>query len=372
MPNDARMTVAHVVLTLNVGGLEHLVIQMSDEMERRGIRTKIVTLTDGVLLDEAKKRGLQTFALGKKPGVDVGTILRLRKIIRENHVDVVHTHNFAPLVHATLATVMTGARTLNTRHGPAPISTPRFIWRMNDFIVPVSEDSRRELVKFNNVQPEKVRVILNAIDLTPYSGPPPATNPLRKELGIGDGTLLIGNFSRLEPEKDHPTLLDAFRLLMDEGVDARLIIAGGGSVEAALKRKTEELGLSSTVHFLGFRHDIPQLLRSIDLYVVSSTLEGLSLSVLQAMAAGLPIVATRTGGNPEVVLDGQTGFIVECGRPAEMAGAMKRLLLDRDAARAFGRLARENAFRTFSLGRMVDSYVALYEQMLRRAPARQG
>jgi glycosyltransferase involved in cell wall biosynthesis len=359
-----RLVVAQIVLSLNFGGLEYLTIQLSEQLERRGIRSHIISLTDGVLIGEANQRGIETTALNKKAGFDAGTVFRIGKILRERGIGLVHTHNLSPLVHGTLAAAMTGTRSVNTRHGPDPQSTYGFIWGMNDRVVAVSDHARRELVKYNHVNPDKIRVILNGIDLSPYSSPGPTTNPLREEFQIGAGTKIVGNFSRLEPEKDQKTLLRAFRILMDQGVNARLVIAGGGKLEGELKQLTQDLDLTNDVHFLGFRKGIPDLLRCIDLYVVSSTMEGLSLSLLQAMAAGLPVVATNTGGNPEVVVEGETGYIVDCGNPAALAAAMSRVLACPETAQRMGHSAKDNAYRLFGIDRMVESYISLYEEVL--------
>jgi glycosyltransferase involved in cell wall biosynthesis len=358
-----KLVIAQIVLSLNFGGLEYLAIDLSDQLEKRGIHSHIISLTNGVLIDEANQRGIETMALDKKEGFQLSTVFRIRKILKDRGVNLVHTHNLSPLVHGTLAAALTGTPTVNTRHGPDPQSTYGFIWNMNDTIVAVSDHARRELVKYNHVNPEKIRVILNGIDLSPYSTPDPTTNLLRAEFQIPSDTKIVGNFSRLEPEKDHKTLLRAFRILMDRGVNARLVIAGGGKLESELKQLTEDLNLTRDVHFLGFRKGIPDLLRCLDLYVVSSTLEGLSLSLLQAMAAGLPVVATNTGGNPEVVVEGETGYIVECGDPAALATAVVRVL-DPEVGEPMGRKAKDNAHRLFGLDRMVESYVSLYEEVL--------
>ncbi|HZN66855.1 MAG TPA: glycosyltransferase [Tepidisphaeraceae bacterium] len=370
MSSARALSVAQVVLSLNFGGLEYLCIQLCEELEKRGIRGQIISLTDGVLADEARQRGVKTTLLGKKSGLDLKAILRLREIIKEEGIDIVHTHNFAPLVHGTLAAAGTGARTLNTRHGPDPQSAPRFIWGMNEVVVAVSDHSRQELIKFNKVNPEKLRVILNGIDLSDYASPPQETDILRREFNLPPETKIVGNFSRLAAEKDQATLLRAFRILMDQGVNARLMIAGGGPLEGELKALASELNLNGSVHFLGFRKGIPDLLRSLDLYVISSVMEGLSLSLVQAMASGLPIVATKAGGNGEAVADGQSGLLVECGDHEGLAKSMKRILEDPETARRFAHRAREDAFRLFTIDRMAESYVELYREVMARRGVR--
>lgn len=357
------MKVAQVVLTLDHGGLEHLAMQMSEHLQRRGIRSPIVVLTDGALVGEARRRGIDTFVMRKRKGFDVRLIFALRRLLRNEEVDVVHTHNFAPLIYGSLAARLCGIGTLNTRHGRAALTTHQLIWALTNRVVAVSEDARRELMRHNRIRPEKVQVIINAIDLTQYKSVAAPSQDRRCELGIPGGALVCGIVGRLSREKDHRTLLMAFDTLLKSGSSAHLVIVGGGPLEGGLKSLVQSLGMGDRVHFLGFRSDVAELLRLFDLFVLSSTEEGISLTLIEAMAAGLPIVATRVGGNPEVVTDGETGILVESGRPAELASALESLLRDPDTRRRMGQRGREIAMQRFDIERLVDEYQAIYTEV---------
>ncbi len=357
------MTVAHVVLTLDHGGLEYLAIQMSEHLQRRGIRSPIVVLTEGALIGEARRRGIDTFVMHKRRGFDVRLILALRRLIRSQGIDVLHTHNFAPLIYGSPAARLCGIGTVNTRHGRAALMTNPLIWALTDRVVAVSEDARRELVRHNRIRADKIRVIINAIDLTGYKAETPRSAEGRRELGIPDGVPVCGIVGRLSPEKDHRTLLVAFDTLRQSGSSAHLVIVGGGPLEGELKSLAQSLGLAARVHFLGFRSDVAELLPLFDLFVLSSTEEGISLTLIEAMAAGRPIVATRVGGNPEVVVHGETGLLVEAGQPAALAAALGSLLGDPDMRTRMGRRGREVALQRFDIERLIDEYQAIYNEI---------
>ena len=360
------MTVAHVVLTLDHGGLEHLVVGISERLQRRGVRSPIVVLTRGALVGEARRRGLDVVEFNKHDGFDPLVIVRLARLLRRHRVDVVHTHNLAPLVYGTLAARLCGAATVNTRHGRAPLEAHPLIWAMADRVVAVSEDARRELLAHNRIAANKVRVVLNGIDLNPYSRET-HHSPLRKaDFGIPDAVPVVGTVGRLSKEKDHHTLLMAFRQVSDTGSPAHLVIVGGGPLQADLGALIQRLGLGARVHLLGSRSDVPDLLPLFDAFVLSSVMEGVSLTLLEAMAAGLPVVATRVGGTPEVVADGESGILVEAGTPEALSSALLSVLADAHVRQKMGARGREIAFRKFDIGRMVDEYGAIYGEVSER------
>jgi glycosyltransferase involved in cell wall biosynthesis len=234
------------------------------------------------------------------------------------------------------------------------------MWWMVDEIVAVSEDARTELLKHNAVRPERVKVILNGIglDRTPQDGDAGAR--LRREFDIPADARVIATVGRLAEEKDHASLLRAFRRVIDRGVPAHLLIVGGGELELQLKQMRRTLGLETAVTFAGFRRDVPDLLNGIDLFVLSSKMEGISLTLLEAMAAGKPIVATKVGGNEEVVADGRTGLLVPPEAPAALADAILAMLLEPRTAEAVGRRGLARVRELFSVERMAEEYLALY------------
>jgi glycosyltransferase involved in cell wall biosynthesis len=338
-------------------------MQMCERLQRRGVRSSIVVLTDGALIGEARQRGIDTLALHKRQGLDFRMIPALRRLVRDQGIDVLHTHNFAPLVYGSLVARLCGIGTVNTRHGRAALRTHPLIWALTDRVVAVSQDARRQLEIHNRIRPDKVRVIVNAIDLSRYRAPSRPPADFRGEWGVPIEAPLCGIVGRLSPEKDHRTLLAAFDILRRTGSNAHLVIVGGGPLEGELRSLSLTLGLEGRVHFTGFRSDVAELLPSLDLFVLSSTEEGVSLTLIEAMAAGLPIVATRVGGNPEVVVEGQTGLLVEPGQPGALAAAIGGLLGDPEERARMGRRGLEVASRSFEIERLIDEYLVVYNEI---------
>jgi glycosyltransferase involved in cell wall biosynthesis len=189
---------------------------------------------------------------------------------------------------------------------------------------------------------------------------------LKAELGLGDEAVLLGAVGNVRPSKRYDVLLEAFRIVRERWPQAHLAVVGqarGELFESTLELRSS-LGLEEAVHFLGFREDVARAFQGLDLFVLSSSDEGFSLSTVQAMATGLPIVATRCGGPEEILQDGVEGLLVEKNQPRELAEGILRILAMPDRGRSLGVAARERAVSGFSVDAMVGGYEALYESCL--------
>jgi glycosyltransferase involved in cell wall biosynthesis len=209
--------------------------------------------------------------------------------------------------------------------------------------------------------PGKVLAICNGVDTNRFS--PGGRSAARAALGIAIESIVIGTVARLDPVKDQLGLLRAFAQVGDPRTV--MVIAGDGPCRAELESAVSTLGLDGRVRFLGERKDVPRILAALDVFVLSSLGEGISNTILEAMGTGLPVIATRVGGNPELVSDGVTGLLVEPRSPAAFAAAIRQYVDDPRRAAEHGRAARELALSTFSLDRMVDAYGQLYSRLLR-------
>jgi glycosyltransferase involved in cell wall biosynthesis len=293
-------------------------------------------------------------------------VLRLARLFRKERVDVVHTHDERPLVYgAAAARLARVPRVVHTRYGQKARNSRRqvFLFRLAtslaDRVACVSDDAAALTVR-EGVSPRRVFTVRNGIDLTrfAYTGPAP------------DGPVVT--VARLSPEKDVATLVRAAAVVARRLPSFRLEVAGDGVCRPDLRRLTSELGMEGHVHFHGEVRDVPALLGRARLFVLPSVEEGISLTLLEAMARGLPVVATRIGGNPEVVADGETGLIVPASDPDVMAGAVLRLLGDAEAGRRMGRAGRQRVEAHFDVRRMVADYEAAYAGGGARAPAPSG
>ncbi|MGI6415821.1 MAG: glycosyltransferase [Thermoguttaceae bacterium] len=350
-----RCRVAHVSLGHNVGGMEKLLVEFARHADRGRFQLDFISLQSrGKLAPEIEAGGWNTHALEKRPGLRPGIIWKLAWLLRGLQADVVHTHNtvafFYGLPAARLARVR---RVIHTRHGQrggAPNrQTVAFRWlsRFADKMVSVSEDAT-QLSIAEGIAAEKACTILNGIDLARFTYTGPQSN----------GPALL--VARLSPEKDVITLLKAARVVADERPDFRLEIAGDGPCRSDLTRLAADLGLSRHVCFHGETHDVAALLARASLFVLPSLQEGISLTLLEAMARGLPVVATRVGGNPEVVEEGVTGLLVPPQNPTSLAVAVVRLASDPARAQEMGQAGRQRVESLFDVRRMVRQYEACY------------
>jgi glycosyltransferase involved in cell wall biosynthesis len=347
------LKVIHVTGCLDVGGQEKLLVEFARHADRSRFALYFVSFEKrGPLARDLEAEGWPVTALDVPPGVHPGLILRLARLFRG--ADAVHTHNERPLIYAAPAARLARVpRVVHTRHGRGVGISRRqrllanLVAQATDHYVCVSEDCF-QLSIAQGLHPRRVETLHNGIDTRrfAYRGP------------LAGGPAII--VARLAPEKDIATLLRAVARVVYERPAFRLEIAGDGPCLPELRQLTAELGLNANVEFLGMVRDVPGLLARAGMYVLSSISEGVSLTVLEAMARGLPVAATRVGGTPEVVLDEVTGLLVSPRDPSGLAQAMARLADDVDLARRLGQAGRRRVERHFDVRRMVADYESMY------------
>jgi glycosyltransferase involved in cell wall biosynthesis len=350
-----RLNVAHLTQSLDMGGAEKLLVEFARHTDRRRFAPRVVSLTTrGVLAEEIEATGCPVTALDAGNGLRPILFLRLARLLRRWRIDVVHTHDDRPHIYGTAAALLAGVlRVIHTRHGQSPHLSARQRWLVNglarytDRFVCVSRDSARLAVE-QGVPASKVCTLWNGIDTTRFTNCGPR----------GEGPAVI--VARLVPEKDMETLLRAVELARREDATFRLEIAGDGACISALRSLAAELHLGDGVTFLGQTRDVPAVLARAQLFVLSSISEGVSLTLLEAMATGLAVVATKVGGNPEVVVDGETGLLVPPRDPAALAAALLRLRRDTGERTRMGQAGRERVEEHFDVRRMVANYESLY------------
>ena len=360
--------VVHVVSQLSTGGMEKLLVEFARHGDRAAFAPHVVSLGGrGPVAEEVEAVGCPVTALGMPPGLRPALVVRLARLFRFLRADVVHAHNTRPLIYAAPAAKLAGARAVvHTRHGqrygvrPRETALFRLAARLADRLVAVSHDGAA-LSREEGVPPRKVRTIWNGIDLDRFAYAGPAA---------GGPAVFVG---RLSPEKDVATLLRAAALAAQARPDFRLEVAGDGPCLGELRQLAGVLDLGRNVRFLGEVRDVPALLSRASVFVLSSLTEGISLTILEAMARGLPVVTTWVGGNPEVVENNVTGLLVPARSPVHLADAMLHLTDHRDAALRMGRAGRRRVRESFEARRMVAEYEGLYAEVLgRMAKAARG
>jgi glycosyltransferase involved in cell wall biosynthesis len=347
--------VAHVVLQLQMGGMEKLLVEFARHADRDRFALHFVSLGDrGVLADELEAQGWPVTTLEEPPGFRPGLVLRLARFFHCQRIDVVHTHNTKPLLYAGPAARLAGVRRLlHTRHGQRFQASRRhtalfqLTAQLADRVICVSRDSARLSVK-EGIAPKRVCAIWNGIDVARFH----YTGPAKEGPAV-----MVG---RLSPEKDVDNLLKATALVVRVEPEFRLEVAGDGPCLPALRKTAGDLGLGNHVRFLGQVRDIPALLARASLFVLPSLTEGISLTLLEAMARGLPVVTTRVGGNSEVVAEGETGLLVPAQNPDELARAILEVWRDPVAGHRLGLAGRSRVEQCFDVRHMVAAYETHY------------
>jgi glycosyltransferase involved in cell wall biosynthesis len=338
-----------------MGGLEKLLVEFARHTDRNRYELHFVSLNGpGVVAGEIRDLGWEVTALELRPGFRPALVFRLARLFHSLKADIVHTHNIRPLLFAGAAARLAGVRrVVHTRHGQhhgyprRVLSANRLASMTADHVVCVSSDGAK-LAAAEGIAPGKIRTQLNGIDPTRFR--PAAVD--------GGPVVAVGRFS---PEKDFATLVRAAALAARQEPTFRLEIAGDGACLEDLKRLIVESRLDGVVKLLGQVRDIPSLLARGSIFAQSSITEGISLTILEAMATGLPVVATRVGGNTEIVADGETGLLVPPSDPAALAAGLLALWRAPERRRVMGAAGRAHVEAVFDVRKMVAAYEELYD-----------
>ncbi|HPL62317.1 MAG TPA: glycosyltransferase [Syntrophales bacterium] len=362
------MRILHVTHSLNIGGLERVVVDLAKEFGNRGHEVHICCLSDKEpLAAEAERAGAFVFSLNKEPGPAFGLPLRIAGEIRKRQVDVIHTHNAAGLIYGVTAALVSGARCIvHTEHGKEPALSQNKIGKLTEkfllgktSIVAVSEQLREDLVREYDLPAGRIKVVLNGINAERFRRPE-CREKARMSMGIENGGVLIGHIARLVPLKNQKFLIAIFGELKKIHPEVRLVIAGGGPLMNELRSFAEKERLSGDVLFLGERRDIPEILSALDLFILPSLTEGISITLLEAMAAGVPVIASRVGGNEEIIEHGRSGILISPDEPREWIEKIGILLRNQSERIRLAEAAGGTVRKRFSTSAMAEEYEHVY------------
>lgn len=358
--------VMQLVLSLSPGGTERLVIEICRHLADR-VESSVCCLDEpGAWAAELGPLGIPVSALSRRPGFQPGVALELARVINAGKVDVVHCHHYSPYVYGLLASVLhPRVRLVFTEHGRLSGAPPS---RKRQWVNPllawwparlcaVSADLKQHMVA-EGFPARRLQVVYNGIAV----GERPRADErraAREGLGLPADAFVVGTVGRLDPVKNLPALLRAHAVLATEHPRAQLVIVGDGPERDALQAEARTLGIAGSVLFTGYRPDVRAVLPAFDVYANSSVYEGVSLTILEAMAAALPVVATNVGGNPEVVIDHETGRLVSSHVRA-LSGAFLELACSPLRRHHMGDAGRWRVKRHFSIDRMVQQYADAY------------
>jgi sugar transferase (PEP-CTERM/EpsH1 system associated) len=368
--------VVHLIYRLDIGGLETLLVDAINRMPAHAYRHAVVCLTDYTeFASRITRRGVELHALHKQPGLGLSTHVALFKLLRRLRPALLHTYNLCTVEYALTAALAGVPARVHAEHGrdardPQGMNRKHNLLRrlLAPFIhryVPVSSDLQRWLREVVRIPDARNQLIGNGVDTQRFrkcaAGPEPS------EPWAGPDAFVIGTVGRLQDVKDQATLIDAFARLRDmlpsERHRLRLVIVGDGPLRGELAERIVAAGLRNCAWLAGPRTDVAAVMRSFSLFALSSIAEGTPVTLLEAMATELPVVATRVGGIPELVVDGVTGTLVPAGDANRMAEALLGYVMDSERQRHHGAEGRARVEQHYSIAAMLGQYMALYDEL---------
>jgi glycosyltransferase involved in cell wall biosynthesis len=359
--------IAFVIWTLQgLGGSERVVYDIARKLDRGRYRVHLVSFDDGPLRAAYEGLGVRVHVIPRKDSSFPGFILRLNRIIRNESIRIANPHHFGPLLNTFVAAQGTGAKIVYTEHSrwqpealnPLYKTLNRLMLRRADAVVAVSGQIRSYYLRELPMRGERVHLIPNGIDVPAFRRK--EGGGLRQELGIGEDATVIGMVANLRPEKNHKLLIQAFSDLAGAFPDIRLLLAGLDVMDGEVQRFASKVAHGDRVLFLGPRDDVPGLLGIMDIFCLPSVYEGLPLTVLEAMAAGVPVVGSDVLGINEVIEDGVNGLLFRSGDCRALIGTLERLLKDPSLRARLSAAGRSFVEERYSLEQAAGSYDRLF------------
>ena len=370
--------IAHVIHRLDFGGLENGLVNLINLLPAAEFRHAIVSLTTASSFRDRLRSGIEVIELNRREGQDWDLYPRLYRTFRRLRPAIVHTRNLATL-EAQLPAMLAGVRgRIHGEHGrdvhDLDNKARKYRWLRRAFVplvqryIPLSQELERYLGAEVGVPARKIRRICNGVDTARFAPAETARAWLDAAPFAASGRIVIGSLGRMAAVKDPLLLADAFIRLVAQLPEGRarlaLVMAGDGDLRPKVAARLAEAGLASICWLPGSQDDTPELLRALDIFVLPSLAEGISNTILEAMASGLPVIATAVGGNSELVQDGRTGSLVPRADPEALAAALLRYVVDPELRRAHGLAGRARAVAEFSLENMVANYAKVYREVL--------
>lgn len=365
------MTILHVIDTTGPGGAETMFIELADRMRQQGYRSVVIIRGPGWVYDELGRRGLDPIILPAKGSFNLSLLWDFVRVIHRQRVDVIQSHLLGSNVYCALAGLLTRIPVIATFHGMVDVSPNEHLSSLKYMalnlgirrFVTVSRRLQDAISREGMLNSAKNTVIYNGIDLSLYSKNKKDT--LKSSLRLNPDVVLAGALGNVRPAKAYDILIQAVKIVVRYHPNVHFVIAG--HIKQSLMDKLQVLikatGTESNVHFLGYVEDSASFLAQLDIFVLSSTSEGFSISTIEAMASGLPVVVTRCGGPEEIVTHGQDGWMVVPGDPEALANGLIYLLDDTEFANTLAKEAKASVGKRFSLDTMIAQYGQLYEEI---------
>ncbi len=372
MQQKTKIRILHVFHSFNMGGLENGVVNLINRSDPDIFDHQICCLSITGTAESRLEKKVPIFEMNKCDGHDWKMMYRLFKLMKDQKPHIVHTRNWGS-VDAIIPAKLAGVSiVIHSEHGwnnddPRGKNIKRRIARkflsyLVDHFIAVSDDIKNWMVQSVGISTKKISVIINGVDTKKFHKGDKVS--VKSAFGFSSNDFIIGTVGRLSPIKNQLILLKAFSKLDHKQKSFRLVLVGDGPEKNRLKELKGKLPWGERIFFLGLRNDINQILQMFDVFVLPSKSEGICNTILEAMASGLPVIATHVGGNPELVVDNLTGFLIPSNDPDILSATLKRYIDGKDGLIIYqGNNARQRAVNKFSLEKMVSGYEKIYTDL---------
>jgi len=357
------MRILHVIHSHCSGSLERLVVNLTRQLNKRGVESQIAFLKEeNAVFPREKADGIKSYQLDC--GYAPGSVSQVIGIIRQEKIDIVHTHDLQS-IYWGLAAKLSLRPSIHTQHVRTYKKVSNWIYNLNKFIVCASEDIKKDLLTYNSLPKQKIQIVYNGIDLEAVDREIDAQKrqALRRQWGFDDKAFVMGTIGRLIKEEDQATIIKALRKMVSRELDARLLIAGEGPLKEELEKIASEYQVNDRLKFVAFNGNAGAILNGIDCLILANFHEGRPFTLLEAMAARKPVIATAIGANKEVIEERKNGYLVPCGFPERIHSAVMRLTAIESLAAEIGAAGRKRVEENFTLEQMARGYSELYSQV---------
>jgi len=365
-----KLKILIITYTLEVGGAERVAVSIAKGLNKSKFEPIFCCFKGGALEKDLRDHGISVFNLNKSRGFDLSVLTKLIKIIKEKKIDIIHTHSFSPNFWGRLAGIIARVPVIiGTEHSVASVKTifqkkaDKILAKYSSKIVSVSDRVKLSLCEEENISPDKILTIYNGIDPMKPSSNKEAISKKNEGLGIDLNKKIIVSIGRLEPPKGYEFLLESAKTVKREFPPIQFVIVGEGSLRYKLEKLRDDLKLRDTVIFLGHRNDIADILSISDIAALPSVREGFSVSLLEFMSLGKPIIATDVGGNNEAVINGESGIIIPPMDPIALTQGILKLIQENNTAEDMGMRAMERFKENFTLQTMIQEIEKLYDTL---------
>ncbi len=367
-----KKKIAHVTFDMRIGGAEQVIYNLIENTNRSQYEVSVLCLEHsiGPFGRRLQESGYDVVSFNRKPGFDISLIGQIHNYIADHNIDMLHCHQYTPYIYGLFASFFTNVHIIFTEHGrffPDKRSFKRILFNpvlniLTDYVTAISSATRNALIEYENFPGEKVKIVYNGIDGSLYTSP--ADTGLRESLGIGQNDYVLGSVARLDPIKNHKMMIKALVRVRSVHPNIYLIIVGDGPEMESLKTFVTGLRLASNVIFTGFKDDIHNYMNIFDLFLLTSFSEGTAMTLLEAMASGIPCIATEVGGNPEIINDDETGFIVPNDDEKVLAEKILVLFGDKPLQKSMGLAGKRRFEERYTVDKMVSAYEEIYEGVI--------